>query len=352
MNTLSTNTVTVDPTTDPLWQELVTRQNSSVFHSPAWARVLAETYGWEPRAQVLVDGEGEPRAGIPFCRISDMISERIVSLPFSDYCDPLVGNDDEWNRLVEGLLDEGLPIAGRCLHNNVPLGDERFAVVKQAKWHGVDLQPDLDAIWGRIHESARRAIRKAQKEGVEVRIAQGQEELRAFFEMHLRIRKYKYRLIAQPYSFFENIWRQFMEEQGGALMLAYHGDTVIGGTLYLEWKDTLYYKFNASARADLPYRPNDLLTWEGIKYGKAKGYSNFDFGLSDWDEEGLLRYKRKFATEEKAISFLRFTPDGPPGQQEQQARGLLNQLTDLFVDESVPDNISAKAGEILYRFFT
>jgi CelD/BcsL family acetyltransferase involved in cellulose biosynthesis len=346
------NTVTIDPTTDPLWQNLVTRQKSSVFHSPAWARVLAETYGWEPQAQVLLDDAGEPRAGLPFCRIADMISERIVSLPFSDYCDPLAGSDDEWNHLVEGLLAEGLPIAARCLHNSIPLTDERFALVKQAKWHGVDLRRDLDTIWGQIHESARRAIRKAQKEGVEVRIAQGQEELRAFFEMHLGIRKYKYRLIAQPYSFLENIWRQFMEKQSGALMLAYHGDTVIGGTLYLEWNDTLYYKFNASARGDLPYRPNDLLTWEGIKYGKSRGYSNFDFGLSDWDEEGLLRYKRKFATEEKAISFLRFAPDGPPSQREQQARSLLNQLTDLFTEESVPDDVTARGGDLLYRFFT
>jgi hypothetical protein len=33
-------------------------------------------------------------------------------------------------------------------------------------------------------------------------------------------------------------------------------------------------------------------------------------------------------------------------------RGLLNQLTDLFTDESVPDEITEKAGAVLYQYFT
>lgn len=41
--------------------------------------------------------------------------------------------------------------------------------------------------------------------------------------------------------------------------------------------------------------------WQGIQYGKAKGYTHLDFGLSDWDQEGLVRYKRKFATTDLSI---------------------------------------------------
>src|SRR5437764_233372 len=127
------NVITVDPRTDPLWQRLVSEQRSDVFHSPAWARVLAETYGWEPVARVLLDETGQPRAGIPFCRVADIIGERIVSLPFSDYCDPLVVDSSQWNHLLEGLLAEGLPIAARCLHNVIPLADERFTLATPAR---------------------------------------------------------------------------------------------------------------------------------------------------------------------------------------------------------------------------
>jgi hypothetical protein len=315
-------------------------------------RVLTETYDLDVRAYVVLDDAGELKAGIPVCQIADIMGQRLVTLPFSDHCDPLVSDGVQWEYLIEKLLEERCSIVMRCLHNSLPLGDERFKLIKKAKWHGLDLRPDLDSLWQGLHSSSRRAIRKAQRNGVTVQIADGREQLRTFIEMHHGIRKYKYRMLAQPYRFFDRIWHHFIEQGSGILMIAVLGDRIIGGALFLEWKDTLYYKFNASDPVYLSHRPNDLLIWEGIQYGKARGLAHLDFGLSDWDQEGLVRYKRKFASEEKAISFVRHAPNGVPTQQEQQFRKLLGELTGLFTDDSVPDSVTSKAGEILYRFFT
>jgi CelD/BcsL family acetyltransferase involved in cellulose biosynthesis len=298
-----------------------------------------------------VDSAGEPQAGLPFCSIEDMKDRRIASLPFSDYCDPLVGDIEQWNCLIEGLLAEQCLVSIRCLRNQIPLTDKRFDCYYQAKWHGLDLQPDLDSLWNNLESSARRAIRKAQSSGVTVRIAQSREDLRAFFTMHLRLRKYKYRLLAQPYCFLEHIWEQFVEAQNGLILLAAFQDRIIGGTFFLIWKNCLYYKFNASLTEQSTVRPNDSIIWEGIKYAKSHNLNYLDFGLSDWDEEGLIRYKRKFASDEKAISFLRYVPKGVPSERERQIRSLLPQLTDLFTETSVPDSITERAGELLYRFF-
>jgi CelD/BcsL family acetyltransferase involved in cellulose biosynthesis len=314
-------------------------------------RVLADTYDFDVCAYVLLDEAGEPKAGIPFGRIVDVRGERIVTLPFSDYCDPLAGEIDHWQRLTEPLVGTHSPFTIRCLHNSLPLADSRFKLVNKAKWHGLDLRSDLDTLWSGLHSSARRAIKKAQKQGVVVQVAQDMEALRAFFELHLGVRKYKYHLLAQPYRFFESIWRRFIDEGHGALMVATYERQIIGGVLFLEWKDGLYYKFNASAPNKLNVRPNDLLIWEGIQYGKARSLTYLDFGLSDWDQEGLVRYKRKFATEEKTISFLRYSPNGGPTQQAQQMGSLLPQLTQLFTDETVPDQVTEKAGDVLYQFF-
>lgn len=345
------NTSIIDPTTDALWHRLVDHTDSSVFHSPRWMRVLADSYGFDLRALVAVDESGEPRAGIPFGRISDFKGERIVSLPFSDYCDPLVGDAEEWRGLIDRLMAEGCPVTLRCLHNQVPLSDERFELANRAKWHGMELRPDLETLWSGLDGSARRAIKKAQQNGVVVRVAEREEELRAFFEMHLGVRKHKYRLLAQPYRFFENIWRHLVQQHQGFLLVALHQEEIIGGVMFLEWKDTLYYKFNASSPRHLSHRPNDFVIWNGIQMGKAKGFHRLDFGLSDWDQEELVRYKRKYASEEKTISFLRYEPNGGPTPREREARGLLSQLTELLVDESVPDSISDRAGDILYRYF-
>lgn len=315
-------------------------------------QVLTDTYGFDVRAYVVLSSQGEPRAGLPFAHIKDILGERVVSLPFSDYCDPLVSHYEEWEYLSKRLLAKGCPVVMRCLHNNAPLADQRFLLVKQARWHGVNLQPELKTLWQGLHEASRRAIRKAERNGVTVATVQDEETLRAFFEMHLRVRKYKYQLLSQPYRFFENIWRHLIKEQRGLLMVATCRNAIIGGTLFLKWQDKLYYKFNASVQTDLSHRPNDLLIWEGVKYGKAQGYTQLDLGLSDWDQEGLVRYKRKFASEEKTISFLNHMPSIGLTDNGENARDLLPQLTDLFTDASVPDHVTERAGELLYRFFT
>jgi len=344
--------VCIDPRTSPLWQTLVVKTESSVFHSPSWIQVLTDTYGWEASAYVIVDEAGEPCAGIPLCRIADMFGERIVALPFSDYCDPLIRDAESWRVLIEKLLPEQVPIKLRCLHNDVPLSDKRFSLVKQATWHRLDLRPNLEALWKTMHDSTHRAIRKSEREGLTVRMAESEPELRVFFEMHLKIRKYKYGLLAQPYSFLQNIWRHFVEPQHGFLMLAIHEDKIVAGDFFLEWKDTLYYKFNASLQDDLSHRPNDLLIWHGIQEGKKRGLTYLDFGLSDIDQEGLIRYKRKFGAEEKTISFLNHSPNGGPTRAQKEMKELLGKLTARFTDHMVPDQITEKAGEDLYRLFS
>jgi len=346
------NVVCVDPRTDPLWCRLVNQVSSSVFHSPNWMRVLSDTYGWEPNAYLMLNDRGEPQAGLPFCKISDMLGKRIVTLPFSDYCDPLASDEQSWRLLIDRLLPDCRPINLRCLHNSLPLADERFTLAKQATWHRLDLRPELEALWNAMHDSTHRAIRKSERAGLTVRVAESEQELRSFFEMHLKVRKYKYGLLAQPYSFFQNIWQRFVDAHHGFLLLAIHEDKIVAGDFFLDWKDTLYYKFNASLPDDLPYRPNDLLIWEGIQRGKERGFSYLDFGLSDIDQEGLVRYKRKFGTEERTISFLRYSPNGPPTQAEKELRQLLGTLTNRFTDRLVPDLVTERAGEDLYRLFT
>lgn len=343
--------VVVDPSTDPRWAELVGSRPSSVFQSPAWARVLTSTYQFPLRAKVVLDG-GAPVAGISYAEITDFLDPRLSSLPFSDYCDPVAPNDEVWHDLVDDLLAQGRRFDLRCLDNDIPSSDERFAVVGRAAWHGADLERETDEIWMSLHGSARRAIRKADAAGVTVKMASSKEDLLAFFRLHLQVRKYKYGLLAQPFAFFEHIWTEFMEQDRGFILLASLDGEAVGAILFLEWQDTLYYKFNASHIATLPARPNDRLIWEGIQVGKSRGMRLLDFGLSDLEQEGLVRYKQKYATEEKIITQLRHMPPGAPSDADREGRRVLRDLTAVLVDEAIPDELTARSGDLLYRYFT
>lgn len=342
--------ISVDPREDPVWERLVSRHQSSIFHSPSWIRAVTETYGWSASAHVVLDGIGEPVAGVPYCVISDVLGQRVSILPFSDYCDPIAATPGNWDALLGRLLSGGSPVALACLRNSLPLANCTASSIKQARWHGIDLRPDLDTVWGRFDHAAKGNVAKARREGVSVRYAEEESDMRTFFEMHLRVRKYKHHLLAQPYAFFEEIWEHIVRPGNGVLMLATLGDQVIAGGLFLEWKDVLYYKFNTSASEFLNYRPNDLLIWEAICYGKSKGHVELDFGRTDWDHEELARYKKKFGAKEGVITGLRYQVC-PTSNEQEQLKELLPQLTDLLTDAAVPDRVTERAGALLYRFF-
>jgi CelD/BcsL family acetyltransferase involved in cellulose biosynthesis len=342
----------IDPLNDPHWLPFVQAHPfGSVFHTPEWIDVMRKTYGLSVQAYILPDDDGSYRAALPYCEIEDIRGRRATAMPFSDFCDPLVTTPEEWQSLTEQVIARDRQYTIRCLHNEIPLADPRFEEVNKTRWHGIDLTRDTDTIWNALDDSARRAVRKARKQGVEIRPAT-REEVRDFFNLHMGIRKYKYRLLAQPYEFFVNIWDNLVEGRDGRLLVAVHDGQIISCVLYLVFGDTLVYKFNASLGEAQDLRPTDLLIWEGIAYGKSLGLQRFDFGLSDWDQEGLIRYKRKFATEEKTIHFLRYTPATPAATAgEKQTGAVLGQLTDLFTLPDVPDAVTEQAGALLYRYF-
>lgn len=229
-------------------------------------------------------------------------------------------------------------------------------MTNQAHWHSMSLEPSLDALWMGIHGSVRTSIRKAQKNSLSIRHATSEEDLKAFFHLHVNVRKHKYRMVAQPYRFFQNIWNALITTGNGKLLVASYNDEIVAASIFLHWQGTLYYKFNASNPNMLWLNPNEPLLWEGIQYGKEIGCRQLDFGLSDWDQSGLVHFKRKFADREKTIWFLQTRLPVEASADNDIAKNmdvgaLLPQLTDLFTDASVPQKVTRDAGALLYRYF-
>jgi CelD/BcsL family acetyltransferase involved in cellulose biosynthesis len=289
------------------------------------------------------------QSAILFSVVRDFRGERIVCLPFSDYCDPLVNDEKAWKDLIRPLKTYNLPIRLRCLRSDIPLRDEQFVVCKAAKWHGIDLARSEREIWESLRGNARQNIRHARRSGVTVRIGKTADDAVIFHRMHARLRKTKYRLLAQPWSFFENLYQVFVENNDSVVLLAELDDSPIAGIFLLYLQDAAYYKFNATL--DQRHRPNDLLMWHALLLARQHGLRRIDLGLSDSAQLGLLRFKRKFATEERDISFLEWNPNTQRHSCDQCCLDLLDNMTHLFTHPSVPDEITWEANEKLYRFF-
>ena len=154
--------------------------------------------------------------------------KRLVGLPFSDVCGPLLPADVSGEVLTAALSEfertraASIEVRGRS-------GDMRgYSNGTLFLQHIIDLGDDMEA---KVHSSARRAIRKAEKEGVTVRVSSTREDTRRFYELMVHTRR-KHGLLPQPWRFFTNIHKHLIAPGHGYLLLAdYNGQTIAGDLL-------------------------------------------------------------------------------------------------------------------------
>jgi CelD/BcsL family acetyltransferase involved in cellulose biosynthesis len=345
---ISTPTVVAaDPLTDPRWRELAADPGAGLFTSPPWIAAVCRTYGFAPQARIAVDASGAPLGGLVWVRVDDARGSRLLSLPFSDRADPLVPDLSTWNAVSAAATTGDPPFTLRCLDDSPAVADERLRVVGEAAWHGTPLDAGLDELRGRIAPQARRNLAAAARSGLAVAVRDDLDAVRAMHRLHVRLRKGKYRLLAQPVAFFERIWSEFAPAGGCVTLLARVDDQVVAAALFLEWAGVLYYKFGASDAEHLRLRPNDAIYWTAIRHAAERGLRLVDWGLSDRDQPGLVAYKRKWASVERSLLTLRVGE--PPAERALDVE--LGELTRLLTDESVPDGITERAGAVLYHYF-
>lgn len=341
--------VTVDPRSDPLWRTLAVGLHGSVFTSPRWIEAVCKTYGFTPSARVVVGDSGEPVGGFAWVPVADVRGTRLCSLPFSDWADPIAPDDATWHALVDGLIPSDAGLALRCLNTTAPMRDPRLRIVGETARHQTRLDTPIPELHHRLDQVARRNIAKAERSGVRIEMTAELDGMRRFHRLQVSLRKHKYRLLAQPMEFFERIWEQFSSDGSVVVALARVDGEPIAGLVFLVWNGVMHCKFAASLPDHLHLRPNDAAYWAGIRWGAEHGMHSVDWGVSDLDQPGLLRFKRKYATDEQRVVALRWA--GSPSPSEIEAGRVLNDITYLFTESSVPDDITERAGSLLYRYF-
>ncbi len=337
----------IDPLTDARWMDVAEMPAATLFHGRPWMEAVAATYGFPVRACLALDAAGAVAAGLPYCELDDLCGRRIVALPFTDACDPL-GSPEAVCALFAWLRARELPLQLRVLDR--PL-DDSWSIAKRARWHRLDVRDSPDRLWQGLAPSLRRAVRKAEREQVTVQPLADRAGVQEFMKLHVATRKHKYGLLAQPSLFFESLLRLFQDAGCWHALGAFAGGRLIAATIYLRWRDRLYYKFNASAREALPLRPNDLLLWKGVMLAQSLGCAQLDLGPSDDDQPGLIRFKAHTGAAEQELRFLRWTPPGWGDGRAAEARAMLRGLTRLLTAPEVPDDVSQQAGAVLYKYF-
>lgn len=336
----------VDPDEFPEWDELLEGfPASTFFHSREWARILRSTYGFLPR-YLLLGTVAEPRALLPLMRVDSWLTgRRGVGLPFSDECVPLSVDDaslreivDEARRLALREQWRYLEIRGG-LHS---LEGARPSTVFHG--HELPLVSDENRLFNGLDSSARRAVRKARAEGVEVAIHHSEEAMAEFLHLLALTRK-RHGVPQQPDAFFRNIFRTMVRERKGCIVIARRDRRPISAGLFLEHKKRALYKFGGSDLRFQQHRGSNLVMWKAISDYASRGFQSFDFGRTSLGNEGLRSFKRSWGPNERTISYYR--QDCRSSSWTTVADRSSSRLTPLFRNLPVP--VSRVIGAILYR---
>jgi CelD/BcsL family acetyltransferase involved in cellulose biosynthesis len=342
----------LNPLTDPRWLELVQRhERASVFHSPGWLSALRQTYGYEPFVVTTSSGS-RLENGVVVCRVKGWTSRRLVSLPFSDHCDPLVDGPDDLSEML-ALLAGDARTAG---WHSVELRPRAFAgqlfdVSAAASglkpsgeyWlHMIDLRAEATEIFRRFHRSStQRAIRRAEREGLTYEAGTSDRLLANFYRL-LRLTRRRHGLPPQPLAWF----RHLVACLGGrvAIHVASRDGKPLASILTLSFKNMMSYKYGGSDASLHHLGGMPFLFWRVIQDARAGGFVELDLGRSDVDQPGLVAFKDHLGATRSTLTYYRY----PEKQVDAARSGWLSRVA-RGVFARLPDTTLDLAGRLLYK---
>lgn len=224
---------------------------------------------------------------------------RLVSLPFTDVCEPFIGSFEEAEELLENIISyckkNNLDsIEFRSSETKFPFETEHFRTDLR---HILKLDRSEKELFKSFSENTRRNIKKAQKENVIVKLRNDEEGIRVFYKMQCDTRR-KHGLPPQPYKFFFNFLKTIAYSGMCDILLAKHNGNFVAGAIYLKIGKKILYKFGASFLKYQHLRGNHIVMWEAIRKYIQEGFEEFDFGKTETENEGLRRFKLGFNTDE------------------------------------------------------
>ena len=341
----------LDPIRDSRWRRFVGNHfQASVFHTVAWLQALQKTYKYEPVVFTTSPPEEELKNGIVFCRVESWLTgRRLVSLPFSDHCEPL------WD-LAGGA---GLPIRQlqsvvedqkykycelRPVHENFVKTTDQTGFVPCATHflHTLDLRPDLAEIFdGLDKDSVQRRIQRAERAGLIEKCGRSDDLLKDFYKLFVMTRGRQH-VPPSPHVWFRNL----IDCLGDALEIraAYRDGNAVAAILTLQFRDVVYYKYGCSDSRFNNLGATPWLFWRAISSAKSKNANMFDLGRTERDNLGLLQFKNHWSPQPRPLTYWRY-PNSPPIDSVHDWKWKMAKKTFSLL----PDRCLATVGRLLYR---
>lgn len=151
----------------------------------------------------------------------------------------------------------------------------------------LDLTKGADALFQEFSKDRRRNIRFAEKNGVEVRLARGKEDIAAAFEVYRAWRHTERKVVAGTRMAFETFEKAALLENRRMFLACVNGQPVAINVFRFFPGGLFESASNNSLDEFLHLKPNELLQWRGIQWACSNGLRRHSLG-------GAHQFLRRF----------------------------------------------------------
>lgn len=340
-----------DPTKDARWADFVERHpRASVFHTIGWLKALQRTHGYEPVAFTTSSPAGDLKNGLVFCLINSWFTgRRLVSLPFTDHCEPLCNSAEDENFLIRYLQTalehqewkylEVRPISGKFGQTGEGIG---FLPAATYFLHTLNLRPDLNELFRSLNkDSVQRRIQRAGRAGLVEKCGRSGDLLKDFYALFV-ITRSRQHVPPIPYAWFRNLIHCLGEAL--EIRLAYKDEIPIAAIVTLQFRDVVYYKYGCSDVGFNNLGATPWLLWRAITAGKSRGANELDMGRTEDDNAGLLAFKNHWVPQPKRLVYWRFPHASSLGSIDGWKLKLAKRIF-----SRMPNRLLTMTGRLLYR---
>ncbi len=342
----------IDPLTDGRWPEFVaSHPQSSIFHTRGWLEALQTTYGYRPVVYTTSLGSALEN-GVVFCKVeSALTGKRLVSLPFSDHCQPLASGDDLqviFKHLQNQRVQQRLRYVELrpLLWKSAVAPEQRgFSESNRTSFQKIDLTPELNSIYRKFHDSCiRRKIKRAERESLVYESGRSAALLDKFRTLLLLTRR-RHKLPPQPAAWFRNLVHSLGNQI--EIHVVSKGNVPAASIITLRHKNQATYKYGCSDGQFNSLGGTPLLFWKVIQQAKETGAEEFDLGRSDFADPGLIAFKEHLGATSTELRYYRNPPPPPQNAKPEAVKGRYAWARDAFA--RLPDFVLQTTGELLYR---
>lgn len=300
----------IDPLQDQRWKAFVDwHPDASIFHRVEWLQALKSSYGYTPFA-LTTSAPGSPLMdGLPVCEIrSPLTGRRLVSVPFSDHCQPLVSDPRTLNAFIHSLTECITPNREKYFEIR-PITfdadeDPGLGISHTYRLHRLDLRPSLESLIKHFDKSSvQRKIHRAEREMLRYEEGSSERLLNCFYKLMIMTRR-RHGLPPQPIKWFKALIASFGSDL--KIRVAFKDDTAVASILTVAYKKKLVYKYGCSDLRHSNLGGNALVFWHAIQDAKAQGMEELDMGRCDLENQGLAVFKENWGAQSCILNYRRY----------------------------------------------